>query len=77
MAKVRQLLQSASIEVAIRHRICHHNRKQHSIAANTKALVIKDPASGASKNYCPECAEQMFVHVEVDLAALRTELSRP
>lgn len=77
MAKVRQLLHGASVEVAIRRRICHHNRKQHSIAANTKALVIKDPASGGSRNYCPACAEEIFGQVEVDLAALRTELSRP
>jgi hypothetical protein len=75
MAKVRQLLHAADIEVAVRRRICHHNRKQHSIAASTKALVVKDPASGATKNYCPECAEQMFVQVERDLATLRTKLS--
>lgn len=76
VAKVRQLLHTANIEVAARRRICHHNRKQHSIDAHTKALVVKDPASGARKNYCPECAEQIFVQVELDLASLRTNLSR-
>lgn len=77
MAKVRQLLSTTSVEVARRQRICHHDRKHHSIAAGTKALVVRDPASGGSKNYCPDCAEQIFVRLEVDLAALRAELSRP
>ncbi len=77
VAKVRQLLNGASIEVAVRRRICHHDRKKHSIPATMKALVIKDSASGGSKNYCPECAAEIFAQVEVDLAALRTKLSRP
>jgi hypothetical protein len=75
VAKVRQLLNGASVEVALRRRICHRNRKGHSIAANTRCLVVKDPASGGSKNYCPECADEILLRVDVDLAALRNELS--
>jgi len=74
VAKVRQLLNGASVEVAARRRICHHNRNEHSIPANTKCLVIKDAASGGKKSYCPACAEDIFARVEGDLAALRNEL---
>jgi hypothetical protein len=76
VAKVRQLLHAASIEVAVRRRMCHHDRKKHSIPATTKALVVKDSASGGSKNYCPKCAADIFEQVEIDLGALRTELAK-
>jgi hypothetical protein len=75
MAKTRQLLNMASIETAVRRRVCHHNRKKHAIAGGTKCLVIKDAASGGSKNYCPECAEAIFASIEDDLSILRTKLS--
>jgi len=75
VAKIRQLLNGASVETAKRRRICHHNRSKHSIAANTKCLVVKDAASGGSKNYCPQCAADILAHAETDLAALRNELS--
>ena len=75
MSKVRQLLTSASIEVAKRQRICYHDRREHSIPAGARALVVKDPASGGSKNYCLVCAEQIFKQVEADLADLRAELA--
>ncbi len=75
MAKIRQLLNGAVVQVARRQRICHRNRTKHSIAANTKCLVIKDGASGGTRNYCPECAHDILARAEVDLAALRAELS--
>lgn len=75
MAKVRQLFNVAAIETAKRRRICHHNRKNHSIAAGERCLALKDPASGATKNYCVECAAQIFERAEADLAALRAKLA--
>jgi hypothetical protein len=77
MPKVRQLLNAACVETAIRQRMCHHNRKKHSIPAKTRCLVIRDVASGGSKNYCPECAEAIFTRVDLDLAALRNALTGP
>lgn len=74
MAKIRQLLNGTSVETAKRRRICHHNRNKHSIAADTKCLVVKDPASGGSKNYCPQCAADILAQAQTDLAALRNEL---
>ncbi len=75
MAKIRQLLNGTSVETAKRRRVCHRNRTKHSIAANTKCLVVKDPASGASRNYCPRCAADILAQVESDLAALKAELT--
>jgi hypothetical protein len=75
MAKVRQLFNMASVETAKRRRICHHNRRKHSIAAGDRCLVLKDPSSGASKNYCVECAAQIFDRADADLAALRGALT--
>ena len=75
MAKTRQLFNTAAIDTAKRRRICHHNRKKHSIAAGERCLVLKDPASGAGKNYCSECAERILDRAELDLAALRNELT--
>lgn len=75
MAKIRQLLNGASVEMAKRQRICHRNRNKHSIAANTKCLVVRDPAGGGSKNYCSQCAADILARAESDLAALRTDLS--
>ncbi len=76
MAKTRQLFNMATIETAKRRRICHHNRKKHSIATGERCLVLKDPASGAAKNYCIECAAQIFDRAESDLTGLRDALTR-
>ena len=75
MAKVTQILRTASIETAVRRRVCHHNKKKHSVPAGTKCLVIKDSASGSRKNYCPQCADEIFASVDVDLATLRAQLA--
>jgi hypothetical protein len=75
MAKVTQILRTASVETTVRRRVCHHNKKKHSIPAGTQCLVIKDTASGSRRNYCPQCADEIFARVDVDLAALRAELA--
>jgi hypothetical protein len=38
-------------------------------------LVIKDPASGGSKNYCPECALAILDQAADDLQQLRDQLA--
>lgn len=75
MAKVRQLLKDAHVETAARKRICHHNRKKHEVPGGTECLVVKDPASGGSKNYCPECASEILDRAEEDISLLRAQLS--
>jgi hypothetical protein len=74
MAKVRQLFNTATIKVAKRRRICHRNRRKHSITAGQPCLVLKDPASGISRNYCVECATAILDRAQTDLDALREEL---
>jgi hypothetical protein len=63
------------VETAARKRICHHNRKKHEITGGTECLVVKDPASGGSRNYCPECAAEILDRAEEDISALRAQLS--
>jgi hypothetical protein len=76
MAKVRQLLNTATIEVAKRRRICHRNRRKHSVAPGEPCLVLKDPSSGNSKNYCVECATAILDRAQTDLNALCADLLR-
>jgi hypothetical protein len=75
MAKVRQLFNAVSVEVAQRRRICHHNRRKHSIAAGDRCLVVKDPATGGGKNYCHGCAIDILDRAQADLDELRHQLS--
>jgi hypothetical protein len=73
MPKVRQVLKHVSVETAQRKRKCHRT-STHAIPKGAICLVIKDEASGGSKNYCTECAEPILKNVEEDLARLRFEL---
>lgn len=75
MAKVKRILKDASVETAVRKRICHHSRTKHEIPGGTQCLVVKDPASGGSRNYCPECAASILDQADDDLSALRAQLS--
>lgn len=74
MPRVRQLLNAAAVETAKRRRICHHSRKQHAVLAGDKCLVLTDPTSGGSKNYCLACATAILDRAQEDLDDLRAEL---
>lgn len=74
MPSVRHLLNGVEVQVAKRRRICHRNRRKHSISAGMPCLVISDPNSGGSKNYCPECATAILDQVDQDAAKLRAAL---
>lgn len=75
MPPIRRVLGACTIETAQRRRVCHRNRTDHSIEKDTLCLVIKDPVTGGSKNYCPRCALAIFDQAADDLNALRDELS--
>lgn len=75
MTQVRHLLGSASVETAKRSRICYRNRKQHNIPAGGVCLVVKEPSSGGSKNYCPACALAILDQATDDLQRLRALLT--
>ena len=74
MAKVREILGHVSVETAKGKRICHRNRRSHSIAKGEVFLAIRDPASGGSKNYCVACAAPILAQAGGDLERLRREV---
>lgn len=73
MAKIRQLFNHIEVETAKRERICHHNRKKHSIAKGERCLIIKQ-SDGARKNYCVDCAIDILDRATEDLAELRAKI---
>lgn len=75
MPQIRRVLGTCTIEEAQRRRVCHRDRKHHSIGQGGLCLVIKDPVSGGSKNYCPQCALAILDRAADDLQALRDTLA--
>lgn len=74
MPKIRNLLNHAAIETAIRKRICHRERNEHSIPPGQHCLVVKD-AAGGKKNYCPEHGSQILENTRAMLNQLQAELN--
>ena len=75
MSQIRRVLGACRVEIAQRCRICSRDRKNHAIQKGTPCLVIKDAASGGTKNYCPQCALAILDQAANDLQALRGQLS--
>lgn len=75
MAKVREIIGHVSVVTAKGRRICHRNRRSHSIAKGEQCLVIREPSSSGSKNYCAVCAAAILDRATRDLSALRKALS--
>jgi hypothetical protein len=73
MGQVRDVLVHVYVEVAERQRICHHNRKQHSITKGIACLAVYE-ADGGRKNYCLPCAEQILTKAKTKLAGFETQL---
>jgi hypothetical protein len=73
MAKVRDVLVHVEVEVALRVRICHHNRKDHSIAKGIACLAIHD-SDGGRKNYCGPCAQEILTKAKKKLLGLEQQL---
>lgn len=74
MPKIRDVLTHVFVECAARTRICHRNRTEHSIAKGVKCLVVKDPSTQGSKNYCGECAKEIIKAAKMRLAEIEGEL---
>jgi len=73
MAQVRDVLSHVAVEEAQRPRICHRNRKKHSIAAGESCLVVSDENGGA-KNYCAVCASEILKSAQRKLLAAAAAL---
>jgi hypothetical protein len=74
MPKIRDVLTHVSVEMAIRQRICHRNRQEHSVDKGELCLVIKDSSTGGKKNYCTDCAPAILDRAKSRLAEIETEL---
>jgi len=74
MAKVRDVLGHVSVETAKGKRICHRNRRSHSILKGEVCLVIREPASGGTKNYCVPCAAAIVERAAAQLLGLQHAL---
>jgi len=75
MPQICRVLGACSVEIAKGGRICYRDRRNHSIQKGGPCLVIKDAASGGTKNYCPQCALAILDQAADDLQALRGQLS--
>lgn len=75
MPQVRKLLGACTVEIAARRRICHRDRKNHTIEKGAACLVIKGAASTGKKTYCLTCALAILDQAATDLDALRAGLS--
>jgi len=71
MSIVRDIITHVEIEVAARVRICHHNRRKHSISSGQSCLVIHEHGGG-HKNYCPVCAKEILSKAKVKLIQLES-----
>lgn len=74
MAAIRRVLKDLSVETAKKSRICHRNRDDHTIKAAESCLVVRDPTSQGSKNYCRKCATEILDKAAEDLTAIRSAL---
>lgn len=73
MAAVRDIITHVEIEVALRKRICHRNKKQHSIAAGQKCLAVHEH-DGGRKNYCLPCALEILTKAKATLLMLEQDI---
>ncbi len=73
MAVIKSLLIRLEIETASKKRICHRNRKKHSIGAGEVCLVTIDDMGG-KKNYCKICYAEMLNKAQANLDELRVQL---
>ena len=69
MAKIRDILSHVDVEVAARQRICHHNRKEHTIGKGIACLAIHD-SDGGRKNYCGPCAQEILTKAKAKLLGM-------
>lgn len=73
MAAVRDIITHVEVEVALGKRICHRNRKQHSVAAGQKCLAVHEH-DGGRKNYCLPCALEILTKAKAKLLTLEQEI---
>jgi hypothetical protein len=73
MAAIRDIVAHVDIEVAERKRICHRNRRKHSVLSGQKCLAIHEH-DGGRKNYCLPCAIEILGKAKAKLFALEQDI---
>jgi hypothetical protein len=73
MAAVRDIITHVEVEIALGKRICHRNRKQHSVQKGQKSLAIHDH-DGGRKNYCLPCAMDILAAAKLKLLTLEQDI---
>lgn len=73
MAAVRDIVTHVAIEVALKKRICHRNRKKHVVLQGQKCLAVYGDG-GDRKNYCPLCALEILTKARARIVLMESEL---
>jgi hypothetical protein len=73
MATIRDIITHVEVETALHRRICHRNRKQHSVQMGQKCLAVHDH-DGGRKNYCLPCALEILAKAKTKLLTLEQEI---
>jgi hypothetical protein len=73
MAAIRDIIAHVEVETALHKRICHRNRRQHSVQMGEKCLAIHDQ-DGGRKNYCLPCALEILARAKTKLLTLEYEI---
>jgi hypothetical protein len=73
MGAVRDIITHVEVEIALGKRICHHNRRHHSVPAGHKCLAVHDH-DGSRKNYCLPCALEILAKAKTKLFTLEKEI---
>lgn len=73
MAAIKSLLIRLDVETASKKRLCHRNRKKHSVSAGEVCLVTIDDMGG-KKNYCKICYATMLNKAQSDLDGIKRRL---
>ena len=73
MAAFRDIITHVEIQVASGKRICHHNRRQHSVQTGNKCLAIHDH-DGGRKNYCLACATEILAKAKIKILAMERDI---
>jgi hypothetical protein len=73
MAAIRDIITHVEVETALHRRICHRNRRQHSVEMGKKCLAVHDH-DGGRKNYCLPCAMEILAKAKTKLSTLEQEI---
>jgi len=73
MAAVRDIITHVEIETAAAKRICHHDRRKHSIPPGQKCLAVYEHGGGR-KNYCVTCALAILAKATAKMSTLERDI---